>query len=139
GEPAGRGRPTGGLEVVHRVRHGPVEADLEVQVRAVAAARAAAVADDLALRDLGAHARREARLVRVTGGHHARVLDAGVVAVAAGGRLGLHQDDLARRGGADRGAGGDADVDARVAALPRPRLAEGRRDRAVDRPDEALL
>ena len=37
----------------------------------------------------------------------------------------------------DRGAGGDADVDARMAGLPGPALAERRGDRPVDRPDEA--
>src|SRR5262249_3351721 len=40
------------------------------------------------------------------------------------------------RGGADRRAGRDADVDARVAGLPRALLAERRRDRPVDRPDQ---
>src|SRR4051794_36761743 len=108
-----------------------------MQVRAEAAAGAARVADDLALRDLRAHARAEARLVRVARGERARVLDAGEVAVAARGGLALHQHDLAVGGGADRRAGRDADVDARVAGLPRARLAERRCDRAVDRPDQA--
>src|SRR5919202_411275 len=36
---------------------------------------------------------------------------------------------------ADRGAARDADVDPGVARLPRPALAERRRDRPVDRPD----
>src|SRR5207247_696299 len=41
-----------------------------------------------------------------------------------------------RAGGAHRGAARDADVDARVAGLPRAPLAERRGDRAVDGPDE---
>src|SRR5262249_41062851 len=65
--------------------------------------------------------------------------DAGEVAVAAGRRLRLHQHDLAVGGGADRRARRNADVDARVAGLPRARLAERRRDRPVDRPDQAAL
>src|SRR4051794_5884142 len=124
------------LEVVERVGHLAVDADLEVQVVAVAAAGAARVADDLALGDMGAHRGGEARLVRVTRRHGCRVLDAGEVAVAAGLRLALHQGDRARGGRADRRAGRDADVDARVAGLPRALLAERRGDRPVDRPDE---
>src|SRR4051812_10038137 len=101
-----------------------------------AAAGAPNVADHLALFDLCAHRRAEPRLVRVTRRQRARVLDAGEVPVAARGRLALHEHDLAVRGGADRRAGRDADVDARVAGLPGARLAERRRDRTVDRPDQ---
>src|SRR4051794_29669516 len=123
-------------EVVQGIHHSPVDPGLEVEMVPEAAAGASNVADDLALLDRSAHRSAEARLVRVTRGERAGVLDAGEVAVAAGGRLGLHQDDLARRGGVDRRAGRDADVDARVAGLPGARLAEGRGDRAVDRPDQ---
>src|SRR4051812_5393644 len=124
------------LQVVHGVDDRAVDPHLEVQVRAVAAARAARVADDLALADARAHRGAEARLVRVARRHRRRVLDAGVVAVAARGRLALHQDDPARGGGADRRARRDADVDAGVAGLPGARFAERRGDRAVDGPDQ---
>src|SRR3954447_6611970 len=107
-----------------------------MRVRPEAAAGAAAVADHLSLLDARAHRRAEARLVRVAGRQRGRVLDAGEVAVAAGRRLRLHQHDLAVGRRADRRARGDADVDARVAGLPGARLAERRRDRPVDRPDE---
>src|SRR3954469_20727447 len=100
-----------------------------------AAAGASNVADDLPLTDLRAHRGREARLVRVTRRERARVLDAGEIAVAAGDAGALPEHDLARRGGADRGACRDADVDARMAGLPGARLAERRGDRAVDGPD----
>src|SRR3954471_15741033 len=75
------------LQVVHRIDHRPVDAGLEMQVRAEAAARAAGVADHLALRDVRPHRGAEARLVRVTRGERAAVLDAGEVAVPARGRL----------------------------------------------------
>src|SRR4051794_11450234 len=125
-----------GSKVVQRVRDRPVDAHLEVQVRTEAATGAARQADDLALADPLAQRDAERRLVRVAGGHRAGVLDAGEVAVAARGRLGLLQRNAPRRGGADRGAGGDADVDAGVAGLPGAALAELRGDRAVDRPDQ---
>src|SRR4029450_10877584 len=47
--------------------------------------------------------------------------------------------DLAGRRRADRRARGDADVDARMARLPGPALAERRRDGPVHRPDEAAV
>src|SRR4051794_36066373 len=136
GEPAGRARPARVSQVIKRVHDRAVDARLEVQVRAEAAAGAAGVADDLALGDVRADARGEARLVRVTRRERPGVLDAGEVAVAAARGLGLHERDRARRGGADRGAARHADVDARVAGLPGARLAEGRGDRAVDGPDQ---
>src|SRR5688500_10616223 len=104
-------------------------------MRSRGAARGADIADHLALADLGAHARPEAHLVRVTGRERAAVLDAGEVAVAARGAFALEQADLARQRGADRRARRDGDVDARVAVLPGARLAERRRERAVDGPD----
>src|SRR4051794_27375204 len=124
------------LEVVKRIHNGAVDARLEVQVRAEAAARAARVPDHLALGYVRAHRGREARLVRVTGRERAGVLDAGEVAVAAARRLGLHQHDRPGRGGADRRAARPPDVDPGMAGPPRARLAEGRGDRAVDGPDD---
>src|SRR5689334_10633367 len=102
-----------------------------------ATAGASNVADDLALLDARAHRGGEPRLVRVARGERARVLDAGEVAVPAGGRLALDEDDLAGGRCPDRGTRGNADVDARVAGLPRARLAERGGDRTVDGPDEA--
>src|SRR3954453_4348117 len=111
------------LEVVKRVHNRAIDPRLEVQVRAEAAARAARVADDLALGDVRADARPEARLVRVARRERPRVLDAREVAVAAARGLGLHERDRAGRGGADRGPARDADVDPRVTGLPGARLA----------------
>src|SRR3954452_719023 len=129
------GSPLRPSEVVQRVRDRAVDPHLEVQVRAEAQPGAAGVADDLALRDARPERGREARLVRVARRQRRAVRDARVVAVAAGRADRLHERDLARRGGADRRAARDADVDARVARLPRAALAERRRDRPVYRPD----
>src|SRR4051812_47871527 len=123
-------------KVVQRVRDRSVDAHLEVQVRTEAAPGAARQADDLALADTLAQRDAERGLVGVAGGHRAGVLDAGEVAIATGGRFGLQQGDAPGRGGADRGAGGHADVDAGMAGLPGTPLAELRRDRAAHRPDE---
>src|SRR4051794_24304832 len=71
-------------QVVQRVGHLPVDAHLEVQVVAVAAAGAPAVPDDLSLADVGAEGRGKARLVGVAGGQRLGVLDAGEVAISAG-------------------------------------------------------
>src|SRR5215210_4450118 len=65
------------LEVSGGVDRRPVDAGLEVQVVAEAVARAAHVADDLALGDAGPVGGAVARLVGVTGRQPARVLDAG--------------------------------------------------------------
>src|SRR3954453_14699420 len=88
------------LQVVHRVHDRPVDAHLEVQMRAEAAPGAAAVADHLALADRRPHRGGEARLVGGARRHRRRMLDAREVAVAAGCRLGLHEYDPAGRGGA---------------------------------------
>src|SRR5690349_4766427 len=71
-------------QVAHRVhglapRHA-AEADLEVEVRRLRRARVARVADHVALADHVAHARVEARLVRVTS-EHGEVAQARVLAV----------------------------------------------------------
>ena len=99
---------------------------------AEAVARAARVADDLALRDALADGDADARLVAVTGRQPAAVADAGVVAVAADP---AGDQDAAGLGGVDRRARRHRDVDARVQAAPAH--AERRDDRAVDGPDEA--
>src|SRR2546430_2633344 len=56
------------LQVAQRVHDGPVDAHLEVQVRAEAQAGAADVADDLALRHVLARANGERRLVAIARG-----------------------------------------------------------------------
>src|SRR5260221_5801565 len=96
------------LKVTHRVRHGAVYTNLEVQVRAEAVAGATGVADDVALRDGLPGRDGEGGLVGVTGGEPATVVDAGVVAVAAAARLGLGEDDGAAGGGTDRVPSGTA-------------------------------
>src|SRR6476661_503897 len=68
-----RGPP---LQVVQRVRDRPVDAHLEVQVRAEAQAGAAADADDLTLADALAERHLEGGLVGVARGERARVRDA---------------------------------------------------------------
>src|SRR4051794_6103614 len=119
-------------EVVQRICHGSVDSDLEMQMRAKAETGASGDPDDLSLRHVLADMDTQRRLVPVARREHRGVLDAGVVAVArdpAGDR------DAAGVGGADRRPGRHADVDAGVARLPGATLAEGRRDRPVDRPD----
>src|SRR3954469_23178985 len=120
------------LEIAHRVHGVPVDADLEVKVGPGGVAGVAGVADDLALPDVRTDRDGDARLVAVTGRDAAAVVDAGVVAVAAGP---AGDGDGAGVGGAQGGAGGDRDVDAGVQATPA--VAERRRERPVDRPDEA--
>src|SRR4051812_19282726 len=71
------------LEVAHRVHRGAVDPRLEVEVVAEAVARAADVADHLALAHAGAHRGAIARLVRIAGGQRAAVLHARVVPVTA--------------------------------------------------------
>src|SRR5947208_1737625 len=97
-----------------------------MQVRAEAEAGAVRVADDLALAHVLALADREALLVRVAGREAAAVVDARVVPVAAARRLGLREHHRPGGGGVDRRPTRDPDVDARMAALPRPHLAERR-------------
>src|SRR5918911_4396014 len=75
GTPRARGP---GSEVAGRVHRLAVDARLEVHVGAEAVARAAAVADDLALAHARPDRRADARLVAVAGRQRARVLDAGV-------------------------------------------------------------
>ena len=123
---------TARLEVPHRVDRIAADPDLEVQVRAGRVARVAGVADDLALADALADRDRDPRLVAVARGDAAAVVDAGVVAVAAGP---AGDRDGAAVGGAQRRALRDGDVDAGVE--PAPAVAERRGERAVDRPDEA--
>src|SRR4029453_2294781 len=120
------------LEIAHRIDGGPVDPDLEVQVRTGRVAGVAAVADHLALRDRGAVRGGEAGLVGVAGGHARRVLDAGVVAVAADI---AHERDAPGVGRADRRPRGDRDVDAGV-HVARARLAENARHGTVQRPDQ---
>src|SRR3954470_15979010 len=98
-----------------------------MEVRAEAQAGAAGEADDLALADVLADADLDRRLVPVAGRQRRRVLDARVVAVAA---RPARDHDAAGVGGADRGPGRHADVDAGVARLPGAPLAERRCDRA---------
>ena len=120
------------LEIPHGIDRIAADPDLEVQVRAGRVARVARVADDLALADALADRDRDPRLVAVARGDAAAVVDAGVVAVAAGP---AGDRDGAAVGGADRGALRDGDVDAGVQAAPA--VAERRGERAVDGPDEA--
>ena len=91
------------------------------------------IADHLALADRLPDVTAKRCLVAVAGRHRGGVLDAGVVAVAA---LPARDRHAARVGGVDLRARRHADVDARVAGLPRAPLAEGRGDRAVHRPDQ---
>src|SRR2546423_1874039 len=100
-----------GLQVAQRIYRVPVDPDLEVQVGAEAVAGAAHVADHLSLGDLGAGRHRERGLVGVTGRETPAVVDARVVAVAA---RPPGQDDRSGRGGVDRRAVGNADVDTGV-------------------------
>src|SRR3954447_13746143 len=93
-------------------------------------------ADDLALADARAEARAELRLVGVARRQARAVLDAGVVAVAAGRADALHEHDAAVVGGVDRRADRGRDVDAGV-DVAGALLAEGAGDRPVDRPDHA--
>src|SRR4051794_32094951 len=95
-------------------------------------ARAADVADRLALRHDLADRDGEARLVAVGGRDPAAVVDRDEVAVA---RHPARVDDAPRRGGVDRRAVADTDVDPFVHPPPAP--AERARHRAVHRPDEA--
>src|SRR5215204_2817859 len=120
------------LQVAHRVDGRPVDARLEVQVVAEAVPGAADVADHLALAHARAHRGPVARLVRVAGRERAAVVDARVVAVAAGP---AQQHDAAAVGGADRRSRRHGDVDARVQAPPAH--AEAGDDRPVDGPDQA--
>src|SRR5829696_3485920 len=120
------------LQVPHRIDGRPVDAHLEVQVVAEAVPGAADVADHLALAHARAHRGPVARLVRVAGRERAAVVDARVVAVAAGP---AQQHDAAAVGGADRRSRRHGDVDARVQAPPAH--AEAGDDRPVDRPDQA--
>src|SRR4051812_868851 len=105
------------LQVPEGVDGRAVDADLEVQVVAETAAGAARIADHLALCDLIADAGRVAGLVCVAGGEPAAVVDAGVVAVAAGRR---REDRRSRPRRADRRSGGHRDVDALVHPSPAP-------------------
>src|SRR2546425_10196612 len=70
--------------------------------------------------------------MRVAGRDAATVVDAGVIAVAANP---AGDRDRAAPGGADRRAGRDPDIDARVQVAPAH--PERRHDRTVDGPDEA--
>src|SRR5215207_6118624 len=104
------------LQVSERIHGGTVDPDLEVHVWAEAVARAAHVADHLALRD-GATADGEARLVRVRGREPAAVVDDDQVPVAA------HPpcvDHDARSGRGDRRAVPGGDVDSLVHPSPAP-------------------
>src|SRR3954468_15412508 len=121
------------LQEVHRVRDGAVDARLEVEVRAGRVARRAHLPDDLPARDRLPRVDQEGRLVAVARGQRGGVLDARVVPVATGVR---GDDDLAGARRPDRRARGGRDVHTGVARLPRAGLAERRRDRAVDGPDE---
>src|SRR3954453_7942975 len=127
-------------QVRNGVRNRAVDPHLEVKVGAEAVARAVADPDYLALLDVLAERDGEALLVGVAGGDAAAVIDAGVVAVATAGGLRLFENHGPVGGRADRGAGGDGYGDAGivpVAAVDGPGP-EGRDDRPVLRPDEAL-
>src|SRR3954453_12728128 len=119
-------------QVAHRVDHFTVHPHLEVQVRAEAQAGAVADADPLALAHLLADRDGDRLLVGVAGRDPAAVVDARVVPVA---RLGARDRDLSGGSRVDRRAAWDADVNPRVAALPRPLLAEGGGNGPVDGPD----
>src|ERR1700733_9921706 len=127
------------LKVTHRVGDGAVYTNLEMQVRTEAVTGAAAVPDDVALRNRLAGRDRERALVGVAGGEPAAVVDAGVVAVAAAAGLGLGEDHGAVGGGADRGAFRDGDVDPGMELVAGADVAatEGRDHRPVARPDQA--
>src|SRR5215211_5467524 len=101
---------------------------------AEAQAGAVADADHLALADLLANRDGDRLLVGVAGRDPAAVVDARVVPVAR-----LEARDRDRSGGRrmNRRAARDADVDSRMAALPRPLLAEGGRNGTVHRPDHS--
>src|SRR4051794_33973179 len=101
-----------------------------MQVRAGRRPGVAAVADHLALGDFIAGAHRVAGLVPVTARQSASMIDAGVVAVAAG--VG-GDDDGPGLGGTHWRALGHGDVDALVHSAPA--VAKGRGERATDRPD----
>src|SRR5207248_4666918 len=120
------------LEIAQGVDGLAVDAHLEVEVRAGAVSRASDVADHVALVHLLAAGDRDRALVTVGGREVAAVVDHDEVAVAG---FPAAVDDRPARGGPDRGAIADADVDALVHAPPAP--AERARDRAVDRPDQA--
>jgi hypothetical protein len=92
---------------------------------------AGAVADHLALADPLAAGAREGLLVPVTGREPAAVIDAGVVAVAAGRR---RDRDRARGRRPDRRAGRDGDVDFPCMLPQRSRTPI---PRSIDRPDDA--
>src|SRR5262249_14309168 len=79
----------------------------------------------------------EALLVRVTGREPVAVVDARVVAVAAARGLRLREQHGAGGGGGAGRPARDPDVDAPMAALPRPRRAERRGARPPHGPDEA--
>src|ERR1044072_4681301 len=74
---------TGTLQVAHGVHRRAVDARLEVDVRAVAVARAAGLGDDLSLADVLSDRHGQARVVAVARAQRPGVLDADVVAVAA--------------------------------------------------------
>src|SRR3954454_1615194 len=130
--PTGYAAAARALEVAHGVDRRPVDARLEVDVRAEAVPRAARGADHLALGDALADGDADARLVPVARRESAAVADAGVVAVAADPP---RDEDLARLRGVDGGPRRHRDVDPRV--QPAPAHAEGGHDRAADGPDEA--
>ena len=125
-------RDPASAQVGARVLRLPADARLEVQVRPGAVARAAHVADHLALTHLRSLARREPRQVRVARRELARVGDADDVSVAA--LLPGHAHRPARRS-PDRRAGRRRQVHAVVvASAARPegralRPVHGRRDR----------
>ena len=134
-------RDPASAQVGARVLRLPADARLEVQVRPGAVARAAHVADHLALTHLRSLARREPRKVRVARRELARVGDADDVSVAA--LLPGHAHRPARRS-PDRRAGRRRQVHAVVVASAARserralRPVHGRRDRrraaaAVDR------
>src|SRR4051794_29952211 len=119
------------LKVVQGVDHAAVDARLEVQVRAGRVPGAADGADRVALADRRADVDVDARLMPVAGRQRRRVLDARVVAVAAG-PAGDGDAPAGRR--VDRRAARHGDVHAGVTGLVGPVLAERARDGAVDRP-----
>src|SRR5260221_10933388 len=65
------------------------------------------------------------------------MIDAGEVAIAAAACLGLGEDHRSGRGGANRRAAWDGDVDSLVELTAAEARAESRHDRTVDRPDQA--
>src|SRR5205814_1735013 len=89
------------LQVTQGVDGVPVDPHLEMEVGPEAVARAADVTDHLALRHVLAGRDRVRRLVCVAGRHPAAMIDAGVVAVAAGPG---GQHDGPRSGSVDRSA-----------------------------------